>query len=41
MDGIIKSMDMNLSKFLEIVEDRGVWCAGVRGVAKSWTQMRD
>ena len=31
-------IDMNLSKLWETVEDRGVWCAAVHGVAKSWTQ---
>ena len=30
-------MDMNLSKLLERVEDRGAWCAAVHGVSKSWT----
>ena len=30
-------IDMNLSKFQETVEDRGVWRAAVHGVAKSWT----
>ena len=34
---ITNSMDMNLSKFLEIVENRGAWDAAVHGVAKSWT----
>ena len=29
------SMGMNLSKFWEIVEDRGVWHAAVHGVAES------
>ena len=28
---------MNLSKFWEIVEDRGAWSAAVHEVAKSWT----
>ena len=27
-------MDVDLSKLWEIVEDRGVWCAAVHGVAK-------
>ena len=35
LDGITDSMDMNLSKFLEIVEDRGAWHAIVTGVTKS------
>ena len=35
LDGITDSMDMNLSKFLEIVEDRGAWHATVIGVTKS------
>ena len=37
MDGITKSMEISLSKLQEIVEDRGVWRAAVRGVAESWT----
>ena len=37
MDGITDSMDMNLSKLQEIVEDTGTWCAAVHEVAKSWT----
>ena len=35
MDGIISSMNMSLSKFQEIVEDRGAWCAVVHGVARA------
>ena len=34
MDGIIDSMDMNLSKLQEIVKDREAWHAGVHGVAE-------
>ena len=37
LDRIIDSVDMNLSKFWEVVEDRGAWCATVHGVAKRWT----
>ena len=37
-DSISGSMNMSLSKFWEIVEDRGAWCATVYEVAKSQTQ---
>ena len=37
LDGITESMDRNLSKLQEIVEDKGGWHATVHGVAKSWT----
>ena len=37
LDGIIDTMDMNLSKLQETVKDREAWIATVHGVAKSWT----
>ena len=39
LDGITNSLDMNLSKFQKVVEDREVWCAAVHGVVKSWTRL--
>ena len=39
LDSITDSMDMNLSKLWEIVEDR--WAAAVSGVRKSQTQLSD
>ena len=37
LESITHSMDMNLSKLWEIVEDRGAWHAAVHGVTKSQT----
>ena len=37
LDGIMDSMDMSLSKFREILEDREAWSAVIHGVAESNT----
>ena len=37
LDSITDSIDMNLSKLREIVEDREAWQAAVHGVTKNWT----
>ena len=37
LDSITDSIDMNLSKFQEIVEDREAWSAAVHGFTKSQT----
>ena len=41
MVSITYSVDVNLSKRWEIVEDRGAWHAAVHEVAKSWTQLNN
>ena len=41
LDSIANSMDINLSKVQEIVEDRRAWSAASHGVAKSLTQLSD
>ena len=41
LDGIIDSLDMNLSKLQEIVKDREAGHAIVHGVTKSRTQLSD
>ena len=40
LDGIMDSMDMNLSKLREMVKDREACHAAVHVVTKSWTQLR-
>ena len=37
MNGITDSMDMNLSRLLELVMDRETWHIAIHGISKSQT----
>ena len=41
LDGIIHSMDVNLSELQKLVMDRETWHAAIHGVTKSRTLLRD
>ena len=41
MDGITDSIDMSLSKLLDLVKDRESWHAAVYWVLKSQTQLNN
>ena len=41
LDGIMDSMDVNLSELQGLVMDREAWRAAIHGVAKSRTQLSD
>ena len=40
LNSITDSMDMNLGKLWELVENRGAWCAAGHRVTNSWTRRK-
>ena len=41
LDGIMDSVDVNLSKLREMVKDRETWCAAIHGVSESQIRLSD
>ena len=41
LDSVVDSIDKNLSKLWDTVEDRGAWCATVHEVTKNGTSLSD
>ena len=41
LDGIIDSVDINLSKLRELVKNREAWLTAVHGVTKGQTRLSD